>query len=148
MVIDEAIEKISSRAPPRLREQGARLLRSCRIEFPSAGPGEPIPVGRPGRNHRGHPPRESIRICFGIAGRPDDARQTKLTGYSLVFSPAGSYVIGRSSLHCAVRRFALGEISVVSRIGEAGRRHRSYTTCEPQVRIWPIFPFVRNHDLG
>jgi predicted DNA-binding transcriptional regulator YafY len=124
-VIDEAIGRFLGQTPPHLQAEGARLLRSCRVKRAaadlrqtreSAGLAETIKAIRLG---------QPIRVHFDHVAPSAATAQTKLSGCRLVVSPDGCYVVGRSSLHRAVRRFQLGEIWEIECIGESasdGRR--------------------------
>jgi predicted DNA-binding transcriptional regulator YafY len=123
-VIDEAVAKLLGQAPLRLRDEGVRLLRSCQVDRPEADSRQTqesvaltetiqaIRLGQPIRIHF-----DGVTAVGGM--------QTKLSGCRLMVSPDGCHVVGRSSLHRAVRRFALGEICAIERIDEgpkSGRR--------------------------
>jgi predicted DNA-binding transcriptional regulator YafY len=117
-VIDEATGRCLGQTPPGLREEGTRLLRSCQVQRGAADPRqarESLAVMETIKAIRlGQP----IRIHFDRLATATAAGQTKLSGCRLVVSPEGCYVVGRSSLHRAVRRFALAEIGAIERIDE------------------------------
>ena len=121
-IIDEAIEKMLSRAPIRIREAGGRVLRSCRREFPAASPEEPYDSDALVEIIEAIRLGQSIRIRVACAGARGPEIETKLSSFTLVLAPTGFYVVGRSSLHGAVRRFTVGDISAVARLDERPAR--------------------------
>lgn len=106
--VTQAISKLLSQVPPKLRTEATNLLRYCEVaanlELPSADDQERcLQILAAIRQQR------QIRLTYQ-ANDDDAPLQTKVAPYRLVLSADGGRLVGRSSWHRNVHSFLLRQI--------------------------------------
>jgi len=133
-----AARKIESTLPRRLRDQLHELSRVVQIELPVNNRlDEAEPVYRKLvlaiAQHR------AVRIHYDSFADQQHIG-TKLFAYRLLFSRRSWYVIGRSSLHRAVRTFNVGRILELTPLDEHYRIPRRFSLKRYLRNAWHLIP--------
>lgn len=134
-----AVLKIQSILPPGLRDDVGELTGTIRIRFEPSYDKLDDKAPMYERLIEAMNNRHAVRIHYKSPAEPD-LICTKLHPYRLLFSRRSWYVIGRSSLHAAVRTFHLGRVLQLEELDEVYEIPRSFTIERYLRNAWHIIP--------
>jgi predicted DNA-binding transcriptional regulator YafY len=129
-VVNQAISKLLTHLPNRVREELVNLSKACVVDLPGLlhlnGSQKVCSVIIKAIRRR-----LRVRITFDTT---DDFNRTCLSPYRLIASQFGWSVIGRSSLHRQILRFSLQQIRHAELTDDSYRLPDRYRRCMPPVR--------------
>jgi proteasome accessory factor B len=133
-----AAMKLESTLPGRLRDQLREIAPALNIHPEPANPLE----GKHAFYERlveAYGKRRCVRIRYGSLHDGGEIR-TKLSPYRLFFSRRSWYVVGRSSLHRAVRTFNLGRVVEIEMLEESYKIPHGFSVERFLRNAWHLIP--------
>lgn len=134
----QAALKLESSLPGPLRDELRSMTRSIHIQ---SGPTNPL-VGKEGFHQRlidAIASRRVVRIEYGSLTEWETIT-TKLRPYQLMFSRRSWFVIGRSSMHRAVRTFNVGRIAALKPLREKYVVPKTFSLEKYLGNAWNMIP--------
>jgi predicted DNA-binding transcriptional regulator YafY len=129
--VNQAISKLLTHLPNRVREESANLSKACVVDLPGL-----LHLNGSQKVHgviiKAIRKRLRVRITFGTT---DDSSRTCLSPYRLIASQDGWSVVGRSSLHRKVLRFDLKQIRHAELTDDSYRLPYRFRRCTPPVQM-------------
>ncbi|MCG8450597.1 MAG: WYL domain-containing protein [Pirellulales bacterium] len=134
----QAALKLESSLPGSLREQLRTITQSIQLNLQQVNPLEDKQEIYQ-RLVDALAKRRVVRICYDSLTEWEQIR-TKLRPYHLLFSQRSWYVIGRSSLHKAIRTFNLGRIVELKMLREKYAVPRNFSLEKYLGNAWHLIP--------
>jgi len=134
-----AVLKIQSILPAALRDEVGELTGAIRIRFEPSYDQLDDKAPMYERFIQAMNDRSAVRISYQSPAE-SELIGTKLQPYRLLFSRRSWYVIGRSSVHAAVRTFHLGRVIELTQLDETYEIPRSFTIERYLRNAWHIIP--------
>ena len=133
-----AAVKLSSVLPGRLREQLGNVADAVQIKLP---PSNPLAGKRPIYELllEAVSARRCVRIRYDSLAEKDSI-QTRISPYRVFFSRRSWYVVGRSSIHRAVRTFNVGRIDGAEILEDTYQIPRGFSINRYLRNAWHLIP--------